>query len=193
MVFYLWRLKFLWGFFAISDAKTPDFQTVKLWILLVVQSKDASAQRHVSPVRLLTALWAEDSITVDDSTGGCTTVCFGSDLASLYWCHLLLRSMVETDQLGQRIQKVSLIEKIQRDRLNFHQSWTQRHDGKTQISQYSQTTSLTNSCIQSLWHFLQTECKKLLMFTSKLPTAALSNRKCKYSSKEQESVNWSQI
>ncbi len=44
----------------------------------------------------------------------------------------------------------------------------------TEISRYSQTTSLTNSCLWALRHFFQIEHKKLLMFTPRLPTAALN-------------------
>ncbi len=38
----------------------------------------------------------------------------------------------------------------------------------TEISPNSQTTSLTNSCLCVLWHFLRIEHKKLLMFNTKL-------------------------
>ncbi len=42
-----------------------------------------------------------------------------------------------------------------------------------EISRYSQTTSLTNSCLWVVWFFSQTEQKSLLVFTPKLKTAAL--------------------
>ncbi len=45
----------------------------------------------------------------------------------------------------------------------------------TELSQYTKTASLTNSCLWVLWHFFQIEHKKLLIFTPKLPTAALNN------------------
>ncbi len=48
----------------------------------------------------------------------------------------------------------------------------------TKISRYSQTMSLTNSYLWVLWHFFNNTQKKLLIFTPKLPTAALSAKYC---------------
>ncbi len=44
----------------------------------------------------------------------------------------------------------------------------------TEISSYSQTTSLTNSCLWGLWHFFQIEPKKVIDVIPKLPAAALN-------------------
>ncbi len=43
----------------------------------------------------------------------------------------------------------------------------------TEIRLYSRTTSLTNGCVWVSWHFFQIKYKRLLIFTPKLPNAAL--------------------
>ncbi len=79
------------------------------------------------------------------------------------------------DRTIRTVQRVPLIGQKWGEWLEFYTADTEAWWENTEILQYSQTTSLTNSCRWVLWHFFQMEHKKkLLMFTPKFPTAALS-------------------
>ncbi len=115
-------------------------------------------------------VWLADSLLLAEASQSLTH----KQLISSHQCHLSLRGAAWSGESGQRVLRASLIGKIEQERQDFlsilkTEAWWEN----TEISPYYQTTSLTNSCLWVLWHFFQKENKNLLMFTPKLPTAAL--------------------